>query len=109
MDKALRYLGLAMRSGRLVVGAEDCARELRRRRDGAVAAAADAAANTVEQVSGLCNARGVPLLRTSYTKRQLAQAVGRATPVALAYICDDGLARAFAAAAEKDGEQEERV
>ena len=109
MDKALRYLGLAVRAGRLVVGAEDCARELRRRRGGLVIAAADAGGSALEQTSRLCGARGTPMLGTAYTKQQLGRAVGRDGPVAVAYICDEGLAKAFMAAVEKVGEQEERV
>lgn len=109
MDKALRYLGLAARAGRLVIGAEDCAKELRRHKGGLVIAASDAAANTLEQAGSQCAARGVEMLATAYTKERLGQAMGRGGPVAVAYICDDGLARAFADAAAKEREQEERV
>ena len=109
MDKALRYLGLAERAGKVVVGAEDCAKELRRGKGGLVIAAADAAANTLVQARGVCAGRRIEWLSTMYTKEQLGRAVGRASPVALAYICDEGLAKAFAAAAAKDREQEERV
>ena len=109
MDKALGYLGLAAKAGKLVVGAEDCGKQLRRRKGGFLIAAADAAANTLEQARGICAGRGLTLLSTAYTKEQLGRAVGRAGPVALAYICDEGLARAFMAAADKQREQEERV
>lgn len=108
MDKALRYLGLAVRAGRLIVGAEDCAKQLRRSRGGLLVTASDAAANTLEQVCQMSGARHVPMLGTAYTKEELGRAVGRASPVAVAYICDEGLARAFAAAADMDREQEER-
>ena len=109
MDKALRYLGLAAKAGKLVVGAEDCGKQLRRSRGGLLVAAADAAANTISQARAACAGRGAGLLVSAYTKEQLGRAAGRAMPVALAYICDEGLARAFAAAADKDREQEERV
>ncbi len=109
MDKALGYLGLAARAGRLVVGAEDCAKALRRSKGGLVVAAADTGSSALEQTGRLCAARGVPLLDTAYTKRQLGRAVGRDGPVAVAYICDEGLSGAFKAAVETDGEQEERV
>ena len=109
MDKALGYLGLAVRAGKAAIGAEDCARELRRRKGGVVVAAADAAARTLEQTGPLCAARGVPLAESVYTKAALGAAVGRAKPVALVYIFDEGLAGAFVSAAETDREQEERV
>ena len=107
MDKALRYLGLATRAGKLAVGAQDCEKQLRQSRGGLVIAAADAADNTAAQARSVCGGRGVPLLVTAYTKAELGHAVGRASGVALAYIWDEGLARAFEAA-EKDREQEER-
>ncbi len=109
MDKALGYLGLAARAGKLRVGAEDCRKELVRRRAGKLLAASDAAANTLEQAREMCRGREEMLLRTHYTKMDIAHAIGRGTPVALALICDEGLAKAFAAAAESDREQEERV
>ncbi len=109
MNKALGYLGLAARAGQVCVGAEDCAKQLRRRRGGLVIAAADASARTLEQARQVCAGRNVPLLSTAYTKAELGHAVGRATPVALAYVFDENLARAFASAAQLDREQEERV
>lgn len=109
MDKALRYLGLAARAGRLAVGAEDCGKQLRKRRGGLLIAAADAASNTLEQAHVLCSRSGTPMLSAAYTKQQLGLAAGRAAPVALALICDEGLAEAFAAAAGMDRKQEDRV
>ena len=109
MDKALRYLGLAAKAGRLTVGAEDCAKALRGRKTGLLIAAADAGANTLRQAE-VMTAGKRPLLRTAYTKRELALAIGRPGPVSLALIGDEGLAGAFVAAAQEDrGEQEERI
>ena len=109
MDKALGYLGLAARAGKLKIGAEDCAKELRRGRGSLLAAASDAAVNTLDEARALCAGREDILLRTAYTKRDIARAVGRGNPVAVVLLCDEGLARAFKAAAEVDREQEERV
>ena len=110
MDKALGYLGLAARAGKLKTGAEDCAKELKKRKGGLLIAAADASANTLDRAAAMTAGREERLFRTDYTKRQIADAVGRATPVALALLCDEGLAKAFKAAAHMDrGEQEERV
>ena len=110
MDKALGYLGLAARAGKLKLGAEDCAKELKKRKGGLLVAAADASENTLDRVRSMTADRIERLFRTDYTKRQIADAVGRSTPVALALICDEGLAGAFAAAAHMDrGQEEERV
>ena len=96
MDKALRYLGLAAKAGRLVIGAEDCAKQIGKGK--LLVAASDAAANTLEQARAMAERRSCPLLRVAYTKLDIAQAIGRGNPVALALICDEGLAKAFAAA-----------
>ena len=109
MGKALGYLGLAARAGKLKIGAEDCAQQWRRERRGLLAAASDAGANTIRQAAALCAGREDALLRTPFTKRDLADALGRGAPVALVMICDEGLARAFSAAVEMEREQEERV
>ena len=109
MDKALRYLGLAAKAGRLIVGAEDCAKELKKRKIGLLIAASDAAENTLAQARAAAGERGVALLNTPYTKQELADAVGRGNPVALMLVCDEGLAHAFASAVEMDRKQEERV
>ena len=110
MDKALRYLGLAAKAGRLVTGAEDCARQMHAHRKGLLVAASDASENTLNRARAMTAGQAEMLYRAAFTKRQIAGAIGRGTPVALALICDEGLARAFAAAAESErGEQEERV
>ena len=109
MDKALRYLGLAVKGGRLIIGAEDCAKALKGQTRGLLIAACDAGTNTLRQAEVMAAGK-CQLTRTGYTKQELAQAVGRHGPVALALITDEGLARAFEAAAGPDrGEQEEQI
>ncbi len=109
MDRALGYLGLAARAGRLIVGAEDCARQPRRH-GWLLVAAADAADNTLAQARALAREHGQALYITDYRKAELAKAVGRSSPVAVLMVCDEGLAATFMRAAGRDrGEQEERV
>ena len=109
MDKALRYLGLAVKAGRLIIGAEDCAKTLKGRTRGLLIAAGDAGANTLRQAETMAAGK-CRLFKTGYTKQELAQAAGRHGPVALALITDEGLAKAFEAAARPDrGEQEEQI
>ena len=102
MDKALRYLALSAKAGRLHTGAEDCAKALKKGKGILLLSASDAAENTVAQGRAMIEGRQVVYMTTPYTKQQLSQAVGRGSPVALALICDRGLAEAFAQAVEKD-------
>ena len=110
VDKALGYLGLAARAGRLTVGTEDCVKESRRRTGGLIVAASDAGESALRQAAFLAGQGRGRAFRCGYTKQELGRAAGRAGPVALAIIWDEGLAKAFEAAAIKDrGRQEERV
>ena len=102
MDKALRYLALAAKAGKLIVGAEDCAKTIKRNRGNLLVLASDAGGNTASQAENMAqNGAGI-LCRARYTKEEIAQAIGRGNPVALVMICDEGLAKAFAAVADKD-------
>ena len=107
MDKALRYLALAAKAGHLTVGAEDCAKSMKPGKGHLLLTAADAAPNTVRQMEELARSRKTALARTIYTKQDIAHAIGRYNPVAVAMICDKGLAEAFAKAAAGTQEQEE--
>ena len=109
MDKALRYLGLAAKAGRLAVGTEDCAKALNGRKGALLIAAADAGANTLRQAETMA-AEKCAFRQVGYAKQELAQAVGRAGPVALMHVADEGLARAFLSAVDEErGEQEEQI
>ncbi len=110
MDKALGYLGLAARAGRLAVGAEDCAGRLRANAKGLLVAASDAGHSALDTVRALARDRGRTVFASGYTKRTLADAIGRGDPVAMVMICDEGLAAAFRkAAGDGRGNEEERV
>lgn len=102
MDKALRYLAMAAKAKRIVVGAEDCEKNLKKHQGKLLVAAADAAENTLTQALAMTGGKVELLHRTAYTKQQIARAIGRGNPVALVLICDEGLAQAFAAADEMD-------
>ena len=51
--------------------------------------------------------RKVPLFRGGYTKYELAAAAGANGPVAMAAMCDEGLAAAFARSAQLNKQHEE--
>ncbi len=109
MDKALRYLALAAKAGKLLVGAEEWASCQKPSRDWLVLTASDAAEGTVRRVRELAERRRVPMAESAYTRNDIAHAIGRSKPVAGAVICDKGLAGAFARAAARTQEQEERT
>lgn len=106
--KAIRYLSLAAKAGRLVTGAEECEKALKRKKGVLIVLAADAASNTRKRADALSNDSGVRLVQTEYTKSELAAAVGRGNSVALALVTDEGLAKAFTAEAIPK-RQEERI
>ena len=106
--KPIRYLSLAAKAGRIITGLEDCEDAVKRRRkSGLLVLASDAGGNTGKHGEDLAQRPGVRLMRIEYTKSELAAAVGRGGPVAIALVTDEGLAAAFAAAAANGTEQEE--
>ncbi len=108
MDKALGYLGLAVRAGSVAVGWTECAKAMGRRKGALLVTASDAGENTIHRAENLVRGRGT-LLRTGYSKQELAGAIGSSSPVALLLIGNTGLAAAFAAAAAEQGKQEEEI
>ena len=106
MDKALGYLSLAAKAGKLVTGADNCIESLRRGRAKLLILASDASPNAVKRAEGMLFGRDIPLCRVRYPKEELARAGGRNGPVALAAIEDDGLAKAFAGTVESANQQE---
>jgi ribosomal protein L7Ae-like RNA K-turn-binding protein len=109
-DRALRYLGLAAKAGKLVLGADECDKAIKAGRGKLLVLAQDAGGNVVRMAKRLSAERGLRLMRTKYTKPELAAALGRGSSVALALVCDEGLAEAFVTAAQNDGmEQEEPI
>ena len=105
----IRYLSLAAKAGRLIVGAEESELAVRRGRSGLLILASDAGGNTERRASALADSGRVRLYKTAYSKSDLAASVGRGSSVALALVTDEGLAAAFTAAAAKAMEQEEQI
>ena len=107
--RAIRYLSLAAKAGRLVTGFDECEKSIRKqKKTGTLILASDAGDNTIHRAEKLAASAGVTLLKTEYNKSELAAAVGRGSSVALALVADEGLAAAFTAAAAIGMEQEER-
>ena len=97
--KAIRYLSLAAKAGKLVTGGDEVEKTIRRGKGGLLILACDAAPNAVHRAELLAKNSVVSLSQIPYTKSQLAVAVGRGSSIALALVTDEGLAAAFLAAA----------
>jgi len=109
MDKAIRYLSLAAKAGKLIIGADDCEKIIKKGKAVRILLAADAAPSAVKRARDLSTIKNTAVIVTAYTKTELAQAVGRGTSVALAVLTDEGLAAAFQKAAAIALEQEEHI
>ena len=105
--KAIRYISLAAKAGKLISGAQDCAEAIKKGKGGLLILASDAGANTAKQAERLAEARRIDLFPTHYTKSELSAAIGRGSAVSLILVTDGGLAGAFASA--HAAEQEERI
>ena len=97
--KAIRYLSLAVKAGKLVTGGDEVEKALRRGKGGVLLLASDAAPNAVKRGNAMASLHHAELRQIPYTKIEIAAAVGRGDPVALAFVTDEGLAAAFLAAA----------
>lgn len=107
MDKALGYLSLSAKAGKLVCGADNCVEALKRGKARLLILAADASPNACRRADGMLFGRKVPLFRGGYIKYELAAAAGANGPVAMAAMCDEGLAAAFARSAQLNKQHEE--
>ena len=107
MDKAIRYLSLAAKAGKLVIGEEDQLKAARKGKGALLLLASDAAPSAIKRASELSAIRDTKVITTVYTKSEIARAVGRGSSVALLMLIDEGLSAAFTAAAAIGTEQEE--
>lgn len=107
MDKAIRYLSLAAKAGKLVIGEDDQLKAAKKGKATLLLLAADAAPSAKKRATELAAIRDTQVISTVYTKSELAQAVGRGSSVALLMLIDKGLSAAFTAAAAIGTEQEE--
>lgn len=105
---AIRYLSLAVKAGGVIFGAEECEKAVRRGKGGLLILAADAAQNAVKRAGELAAHPRVQLMKTIYTKAELAAALGRGSAVAVVLVTNENLAKAFTAASNPT-EQEERI
>ena len=107
--RAIRYLSLAAKAGALVTGGDEIEKSIRRGKRGLLITAADAGTTALRRAERLSHQEGLSLMNSSYTKSELAAAVGRGSSAAFALVTDRGLASAFLEAAGNGSEQEEKV
>ena len=108
-DKALRYLGLAARAGKVIAGVEECCKAAEKKKKVLLIIAADAAKNARKRADEAVERYGIGLLSVRYDKQQLGESIGKVKGVALMMLTDENLAKAFMSAVKSDSEQEEQL
>ena len=94
MDRALNYLALARKAGRIELGEEPAGAAARAQHARLLVVASDASDHTWRRAQSFVAGTDQQCIRVSFSKDQLGQCVGR-TSLALAAITDPALALAF--------------
>ena len=106
MDKALNYVALARKAGRVELGEEPVGAAARAHHARLVIVAQDASDHTWRRAKSFVNGTDQQCIRIPFSKDELGQSIGR-QELAIAAFTDPALALAFAKAlpqAEKYGE-----
>ena len=94
--RALNYIGIAKKAGRLTIGTPNVCDALRRGTKFAVFMASDASEPTKKKLCDKCAYYGAELYVLSCTCGELAHRIGKTGTVAAVMIADAGLSRAAA-------------
>ena len=94
MDKALNFLALARKAGRVELGEEPAGAAARAQKARLIVVASDATDHTWRRAQSFVANTEQICLRVPYTKDELGQAIGR-TALALAAFTDPALALGF--------------
>ena len=94
MDKALNYLALARKAGRVELGEEPAGAAARAQKARLIIVAGDATDHTLRRAKSFVANTEQLCLQVPYTKDELGQAVGR-TALALTAFTDPALALSF--------------
>jgi len=94
MDKALNYLALARKAGRVELGEEPAGAAARAQHARLIIVASDAGDHTWRRAKSFVAGTGQICLKVPYTKDEVGQAIGR-TSLAIAAFTDPALALAF--------------
>ena len=99
MDKALNYLALARKAGRIELGEEPVGGATRALKARLVVVASDAGDHTWRRAKSFVAGTQQECIRVNFTKDELGQAIGRSA-LAMAAFTDPALALAFVKALE---------
>ena len=94
MDKALNYLSLARKAGKLEAGEEPVGGAARAQHARLVIVASDASDHTWRRAKSFVAGTGQECIRLPYTKDELGQSIGR-SELAMAALTDPAMALAF--------------
>ena len=94
MDKALNYLSLGRKAGRIELGEEPVGAAARAKKARLVLVASDAGDHTWRRAQSFVAGTEQILLKVPYTKDELGQAIGR-TALAMAAFTDPAMALAL--------------
>ena len=100
MDKALSYMALARKAGRIELGEEPVGKAAQVGKASLILVAADAADHTWRRAQSFVSGSDQQCIRVDYTKDQLGQTIGREA-LALAAFTDPAMALAFAKSLEQ--------
>lgn len=108
MDKALNYMALARKAGRIELGEEPVGAAARAQHARLVVVASDASDHTWRRAKSFVAGTQQECIRAPYNKDQLGMAIGR-TSLAIAAFTDPALALAFLKALERPEEFREAL
>ena len=94
MDKALNYMALARKAGRIELGEEPCGGAARAGHARLIIVAADASPHTWRRAKSYTAGTDQQCLRVPFSKDEMGEAIGR-TALAMAAFTDPALALAF--------------
>ena len=94
MDKALNYLSLARKAGRIELGEEPVGAVARAKKARLILVASDAGAHSWRRAKSFTAGTEQICMKVPFTKDQLGEAIGR-TSLAMAAFTDPALALAF--------------
>ena len=94
MDRALNYMALARKAGRIELGEEPVGAAARAQKARLVVVASDATDHTWRRAQSFVAGTQQQCIRVTFTKDQLGEAIGR-TALAVAAFTDPALALAF--------------
>ena len=94
MDKALNYLALARKAGRIELGEEPVGGAARAQKARLVVVASDASDHTWRRAKSFVAGTNQQCVKVPFTKDELGMAVGR-TSLAIAALTDPAMALAF--------------